>query len=92
MIEGSWLGPDKVAHAFFAPVVTLVLARLWPAWRLRAWIASLMVGLVWEASNAWFVIEGEPGISVLDGIAFAVGWIGVGILLYLRPLHGEGSG
>ena len=80
-LEGSWLGPDKVAHALFCPAITWGGALALPAYWWAFWIGSLLVGLLWELSNHWIVLKGTPGISIKDGIAFGGGWIAAGLLL-----------
>ena len=80
-IEGSWLGPDKVAHALFCPAVTWGGALALPAYWWAFWLGSILLGVGWEASNRWIVMKGKRGISIKDGIAFGVGWMGAGLLL-----------
>ena len=82
-MEGSWIGPDKVSHFLFCIAVTFAGAWWMPKRAALWWIGSLLLGLVWEASNYWFVFEGTVGVSYLDGIAFAAGWILAGLELYL---------
>ena len=80
-IEGSWLGPDKVAHALFCPAVTWGGALALPAYWWAFWLGSIVLGVGWEASNRFWVLKGDRGISIKDGIAFGVGWMGAGLLL-----------
>lgn len=83
-MEGNWYGPDKVAHFLFCMAVTFTGIKLGglPEWAW--WFVSLGVGLLWETTNHFFVLEGQVGVSILDALAFGFGWIVAGLVLYWR--------
>jgi hypothetical protein len=82
-IEGSWAGPDKIAH-FLWPLA-------WSGWIVAfrparyAWgpIIGVLTGLVWEVSNQFFVFEGKVGVSLYDSMSFMAGGFAAGILAAL---------
>ena len=78
--EGSWLGPDKAAHFLFIPAVTMTLTYLWSMPKLWLTVAVL-IGIVWEFANHFFVFTGMRGISVKDLLAFMAGTFVTGLLV-----------
>lgn len=83
-IEGSWYGPDKVAHLLVVPAVTGWAHIFWPgAPAVLLWLISTVLCLSWEISNYWMVLRGRTGVSILDGLAFLAGSILAGGLLWL---------
>ena len=88
-IEGLWYGPDKVAH-FLVP---LAITGWWMIFRPRqyAWgpIVGVFLGLLWEMSNALIVIEGRPGVSLIDGLSFMAGGVASGVLALIAHARGK---
>lgn len=82
-IEGSWWGPDKIAH-FLVPLVLsgwiMVFRPRWYAWGP---ILGVFGGLAWELSNALVVLEGERGVSLYDAMGFLAGGLLAGLLSIL---------
>lgn len=81
--EGSWYGPDKLAHALFILAVTG-----WSACYGHGqlgWAVSILVAVLWEISNRWWVDSGRRGMSILDLLGFLVGGMGAGLLLWWAP-------
>ena len=72
-VEGKWYGPDKVAHLLFVPALSGWVSAFSPADAGYAVIVAVVLAMIWEASNKWFVFNGEKGISALDTLAFLVG-------------------
>lgn len=84
--EGSWLGPDKVAHILIPPAITGWAAAYAPGWpAAAAWIGSVIACGVWELSNQWYVFSGKKGISIKDFMAFLAGGFIAGALLWGAP-------
>lgn len=85
-IEGSWYGADKVAHFLVVPAVTgwaHVFLPGQPA--ILLWLITTALCTGWEISNYWYVIKGTRGVSILDGLAFFLGTMLAGGLLWLAP-------
>jgi hypothetical protein len=78
-IEGDVLGADKVAHFLFVLAVAgwLLIFGLAPVWAV---LIPTAAGIIWEASNRWFVIKGRKGASLYDLMGFLVGGVAAGIL------------
>jgi hypothetical protein len=84
-IEGSPLGPDKVAHALFVIAWAGWSMVWWPAGYGWAVLIPMALGLGWEASNHWFVFHGRRGISLLDLVGFmAGGLVAAGMVWWSR--------
>jgi len=81
--EGSWHGPDKVAHALFILAITGWAAVY--GYGQLGWGVAIILGAVWEVSNQWLVGKGPRGMSILDLLGFLVGGVGAGLLLWWAP-------
>ena len=91
VVEGSWFGPDKIAHILFPLAATGWVVAFKPARYAWGPVVGVLAGLTWEISNSFWVIEGSPGISLMDGMGFMVGGILAGLLalLHRRLNHGR---
>lgn len=89
--EGVWYGPDKVAHFMFAPCLTgwgLVFAPS-AAWAWIVLVSAILLGIAWEASNHWWVLRGQRGISALDLVAFLAGDVLAFLLMVTQTVGGH---
>ena len=85
-LEGSWWGPDKVAH-FLVPLAVTPWVGLYFGldWAKVGLVLTLFLCMCWEGSNYFRVLRGKRGVSILDLLAFLVGGIAAGLLLWWAP-------
>jgi hypothetical protein len=85
-IEGLWWGSDKVAH-FLVPLAVTPWVALYAGsgWAKLALVLTLFLCMAWEGSNYFRVLRGKRGVSILDLLAFLVGGIAAGLLLWWAP-------
>lgn len=81
-IEGKWWGPDKIAHLLFTPAISGWIAAFAPAHALAAVVIAVLLSVIWEASNHYYVLDGERGMSALDLFWFLIGGAVSALLAY----------
>jgi hypothetical protein len=90
-IEGYWLGPDKIAHVLVPIAVTGWVVAFKPSWYAWGPIIGVTAGMAWEISNWFWVVEGSPGVSLMDAMGFFAGGLIAGMLAlaHRRLNHGR---